>query len=663
MKVLKLFGAALVFGGISLADAPAAQALVRGKPVHGLSLYGDVKYPADFKNFEYVNPDAPKGGTLRRRLIGTFDSFNPFSFKGTPPHPGLIHYAGNGSFFYFSEALMVRSADEPMAQYCLICETVTLAEDNMSIEYTLRAEARFHDGTPVTADDVVFSFDTLMSKGHPRYKLYWGDVAKAEKTGERKVKFTFKTDKNTELPMLVGEIPVMSKAFWEKRDIQAATLDIPNATGPYRIDRFEPGRYFVFKRDPNYWGKDLPVTRGAFNFDELRIDYYRDDDVAFRAFLAGELDIYGETDPTRWSTGYDQAMVDAGALVKEAFEDGQPDTVHPFVINTRREKFADPRVRQALGMAFDFEATNRTVGYGLMAPFTSFWMGSDIASSGLPSGLELEILERYRGQIPDEVFTTPYTPPKTDGSGNNRDNLLKAQELLTSAGWELRDGTLTNVKNGEQLTFEFLLHKPLHEKWVGPYLRNLERLGIKGTIRMVDPTQYLNRMNDFDFDMVVGEIPFWGGQSNSPGNEQREMWGSAAAGHTGSENWPGIKNPAVDAIIEDMIKAPTRETLLAHAHALDRVLLWSHLVVPAYAETKIWWAYWNILDRPAVTPMHGPNPALWWYSPEKATKTAAARASRTVSGDGGNQNLLIALAGAAVLVVLLFIVRRRRAAS
>lgn len=645
---------------LALTTAPPSQAMVRGKPVHGLSLYGDVKYPADFKHFDYVNPDAPKGGTLRRRLIGTFDSFNPFSFKGTPPHPGVIHYAGNGMFFYFSQSLMMRGSDEPMAQYCLICETVTLANDNMSIEYTLRPEARFQDGAAVTPEDVVFSFDTLMSKGHPRYKLLWGDVVKAEKTGDHRVKFTFKTDKNAELPMIIGELPVMSKAFWEKHDVANGTLDIPNVTGPYKIDRFEPGRYFVFKRDPNYWGKDLAVTRGAFNFDEIRFDFYRDDDVAFRAFLANELDVYGETDPTRWSTGYDQTMVDAGALMKEAFEDGQPDTIHPFVINTRREKFADPRVRQALGLAFDFEATNRTVGYGLMAPFTSFWMGSDIASSGLPTGEELAILEKYRGQIPDEVFTTAYTPPHTDGSGNNRDNLLKAQELLATAGWEIRDGTLTNAKTGEKLEFEFLLQRALYEKWVTPYLKNLQRLGVKGTVRMVDPTQYLARMNDFDFDMVIGERVFWGGQSSSPGNEQREMWGSDAAGRTGSENWPGIKNPAVDAIIEELIKAQTRESLLTHAHALDRILLWSHVVVPAFAETKIWWAYWNMLDRPKVTPLSGPDPALWWYDPTKAEKTQAIRASRTAAGDGGNKTLILTLAAAATLVVLFFVMRRRR---
>ena len=374
---------------LAVAHIEPAQALVRGKPVHGLALYGEPKYGPEFTHFDFVNPDAPKGGTLRRRAIGTFDSFNPYSFKGKPPHPGIIHYAGNGSFFYFGEPLAVRGSDEPSSQYCLICETVEVAEDNTWIEYSLRAEARFQDGSPVTVEDVIFSFEALMSKGHPRFKAYWGDIAKAEKTGDRKVKFTFKTDKNNELPMLVGEIPVLSKKFWETRDIEASTLDIPVVTGPYRIDRFEPGRYFILKRDPNYWGKNLAVTRGAFNFDEIRIDYYRDDDVAFQAFLAGDLDIYGETDATRWATGYDPRLVDAGALVKEAFEDGQPDTVHPFVINTRRAKFSDPRVRQALGLGFDFDASNKTVGYDLMVPFTSYFMGSDLASHDLPTGEEL----------------------------------------------------------------------------------------------------------------------------------------------------------------------------------------------------------------------------------------------------------------------------------
>jgi microcin C transport system substrate-binding protein len=635
-----------------------ADALVKGQPVHGLSMYGEPKLGPEMMHFPFINPDAPKGGVLRRRLIGTFDSFNSFSFKGTPPFPGIVHYAGNGTFFYVNEPIMMRAADESGTWYCLICKTVTVAEDGMSLEYELRPEARFHDGAPITPEDIIFSFETLTGQGHPRYKLYWGDIDRAEKTGDHKVRFFFKTNQNTELPMLVGEIPVLSKKFWEGRDFQAATLDIPIASGPYKIDRFEPGRFFVLKRDPNYWGKDLAVVRGAFNFDEIRVDYYRDDDVAFQAFLADAFDIFVDSQASRWVTGYDQKLIDSGAMIKEPMEDGQPDEVHPFVMNIRRALFADPNVRQALGLAFDFDASNKTVGHGLMAPFTSYWRGSDLASSSteLPQGEELAILEKYRGQIPDEVFTTVYAPPRTDGTGNNRDNLLKAQELLTAAGWTVKDGVLTNAA-GTKFEFEFLSKEPIFQRWIIPYLQNLERLGIKATLRNIDPTQYLNRMNEYDFDMTIGDFP-WGGQSSSPGNEQREMWSSAAADRPGSENWIGIKNPAIDAIIEDLIKAPTRESLRAHAHALDRVLLWNHFVVPAYAEPQILWAYWNRLGHPEGRTLSGPNPAYWWYDQAKADALAAKR-SGVATGGSSNMPLILALVAGAGIVLLLLVRRRR----
>ena len=656
---------ALIIVFLICAATPPSQAIVRGKPVHGLALYGEPKYGPDFKYFEYVNPNAPKGGTITRGLIGTFDSFNAFSFKGTPPHPGLLQFMGNGSFFYFNEPLMARGSDESMALYCLICETVEVAKDNTWIEYTIRPEARFHDGTPVTPEDVVFSFDTLMTKGHPRYKFYWGDVDRAEKIDEGRVRFYFKTTKNTELPMLVGEIPVLNKAFWEAHDIETATLDIPIATGPYRIDRFEPGRFFTFKRDSNYWGKDLPVTRGAANFDEMRFDYYRDDDVSFQAFMAGAFDIRVEVNSTRWATGYDQGLIDSGALIKEAFTDDQPDEIHPFVINIRRAKFSGARVRQALALAFDFDGTNRTVAHGLMEPFSSFYQGSELASSGLPDGEELEILERYRNQIPAEVFTIGFSPPRNDTDGALRDNLLKAQELLASAGWDIRDGVLTNEKTGESFEFEFLLRLPVYERWVGPYLRNLERLGIKGTIRMVDPTQYLNRMDEFDFDMTIGAQPLWGGQSNSPGNEQREQWSSDAADRNGSENWIGIKDSAIDAIIEDLIKAPTRESLVARTNALDRVLLWNHYVIPAYVEPEILWAYWNKLGRPDYTPANGPQTAVWWRDEAKAENLANLRNvnnGTTANRGTGSVGSPLIIALIAVGALAAFIIFRRRQA-
>ncbi len=656
---MRAAGAALA---LALLSAGASHAYVTGKPVHGISIYGEPQYPADFTHFKYHNPDAPKGGTLKRASIGTFDSFNAFSFKGNKPSPGVIHYSGAANYMYFNEALTLRSANEPGTWYCLLCDTIEVAPDRLSIEYSLRTEAHFSDGSPLTVDDVIFSFETLMAKGHPRYKLYWGEVTRVEKTGAHKVKFHFRDAKNTELPLIMGELPVLSKKFWQGRDFEAVTLDIPVASGPYKIDRFEAGRYYVLKRDPNYWGKDLPLNKGVHNFDELRFDYYRDDDVAFQAFINGSLDLRGEADSTRWATGYDKTMVDAGALVKEGFSDGQPDEKHPFVLNIRLPLFSDIKVRKALALAFDFDGTNRTVAYELMDPFQSYWQGSDIAARGLPNGEELAILERFRGQIPDEVFTTEFKPPRTETPGALRDNLLAAQKLLTEAGWELKNGVLVD-KAGKPFEFEFLIHLPLYEKWIGPYLLNLERLGIKGRIRIVDPTQYLNRMNEFDFDMVMGELPYWGGQSDSPGNEQKEMWGSAAADQQGSENWIGIKNPAIDAIIGELTKAQTRESLLAHAHALDRILLWNHYVVPGFVEPEIWWAYWNKLGRPEITPNDGPNPATWWHDADKTAKLAEIMKNRIgdrTGGASGTNRTLFILAGLTILIGGILAVRRFR---
>ncbi len=650
---------------LALLSAGAANAIVTGKPVHGLALYGEVKYPADFKHYDHANPNAPKGGSLTRAAIGTFDSFNAFAFKGNKPHPGVIHYAGNGWFFYFNEPLMTTSGDEPFSRYCLICETVELAEDRKSIEFVLRPEAKFHDGSAVTPEDVIFSLETLVSKGHPRFKLYWGDVTKAEKTGERKVKFSFKDDKNTELPMLMGELPVLSKAWWEKRDFEAGTLDIPNATGPYRIDRFEAGRYFVLKRDPNYWGKDLAVNQGAYNFDEMRVEYFRDADVALQAFMNGSVDINIEVDPARWAVGYDKELIDAGAIVLDSWTTGQPQESFAFLMNTRRTQFMDRRVREALSYAFDFDGANKTVGYNLMAPFSSFWQGSELASHDLPQDEERAILEQFRGRIPDEVFTKPFQPPRTPDENALRQNLLTAQKLLADAGWDVKNGVLTNAKTSAPFTFEILLRLPGFEKWVGPYTRNLERLGIKASMRIVDPTQYLNRMNEFDYDMTVAEQPYWGGMSNSPGNEQREQWGSAAADRQGSENWIGVKDPVVDELVEMLIKSPSRETLVAHTNALDRILLWGHYVVPSYSKPKLWWARSGKLGRPDITPLAGQHPALWWEDKAKAEKVAAFLRNRNAepaeSGGGNSNTLLMALAGAAGLVVLFMILRRRRA--
>jgi len=604
-----------LLAAFAVAAAAPAEAVVRGKPVHALALYGEPKFGPD-QPFDYVNVNAPKGGRLRLAANNTFDTFNAFSIKGSPA-AGLAFLGSNG---FFTEGLTTQGADEPFTQYCLICETMELAEDNSSIEYALRAEAKFHDGTAVTPEDIIFTFETLLAKGMPHYRLYWGDVEKAEKTGPRKVKFTFKTKDNAELPLILGQLPVLSKAFWEKRGIEASTLDVPVSTGPYKIANFEPGRFIVYRRDPNYWGKDLVVTQGTHNFDEIRFDYYRDDQVAFEAFKAYQHDHITENTALRWATGYDQKVIDSGLMMKEQFTDGRPDNAQGFAMNLRRAKFQDIRVREALALAFDFDSANKTIAHGQYSPMESYFQGSELAATGLPTGEELEILSKYKGKVPDEVFTKPFQPPRTTGGGNVRENLLKARNLLTAAGWDIKNGVLTN-QAGEPFTFEFLIWQPGIERWVSPYLQNLERLGIKGSLRVIDTTQAVNRLNDYDFDMIIG-VP---GQSISPGNEQREFWGTASGQNPGGRNYGGIANPVVDEIIEGLIKAPTRESLIAHTRALDRVLLWNWYVVPELSVGVIRHAYWNKFGHPPGVPMHGPDLTTWWLDPAKAAKVDAAR--------------------------------------
>ncbi|MCB2107426.1 MAG: ABC transporter substrate-binding protein, partial [Rhodobacteraceae bacterium] len=555
--------------------------------------------------------DAPKGGTLRLSAPSTYDSFNPFIPKGIPA-AGLTYLGDAG---YFIEGLTMAGIDEPFTQYCLLCETVEVAEDRSWIEFSLRPEARFHDGNPVTPEDVIFSFDMLMEKGQPLYQLYWGDVDRVEKTGDRKVRFIFKTTENSELPMIIGQLPVLSRAYWEKRDFAQATLDVPVSTGPYKIDRYEQGRYIVYKRDPNYWGRDLTIKAGVDNFDEIRFDYFRDNDVSFQAFLADNFDIFVENTATRWATGYDERLIADKKIIKQGFRDGLPDNVQCFVLNLRRGKFADALTRQALALAFDFDWSNKTLAFGQYEPMASYFQGSELAATGLPDAAELAVLEKYRNRIPPEVFTTAYQPPRTDGSGNNRENLLKARTLLQQAGWVAKDGALTDPKTGTVFEIEFLTAQQGIEKWFSPYIRNLERLGIKASIRLVDTSQYVNRLGEYDFDVVLGGPA----QSVSPGNEQREYWGSEAADRPRSRNWSGIKNPVIDEIIEDLIRAPTRDDLVAHTRALDRVLLWNHYAVPELSVPVTRYAYWNRFGYPAVTPLRGVDLSTWWFDQARAS--------------------------------------------
>lgn len=581
-------------------------------PTHGLALYGQPKYGADFTHFEYVNPNAPKGGEARFAGIGSFDTFNPFNIKGLPA-------AGIGQLF---ETLMVGSADEPFSEYGLIAESVEVPEDRASVTFTLRPQAKFHDGSPITADDVLFSFDALKTKGSPNYRFYYASVTKAEKLGERQVKFSFTNGDNRELPLIVGQMPVLSKKYWQDRDFTATTLEIPVGSGPYRVERFEPGRFIVYRRDANYWGQDLAVNRGSYNFERMRYDYYRDTTVALEAFKSGSYDWRLENSAKNWATGYNSPALTKGLIKKETFAHQRPAGMQGFVYNLRRPLFQDPKVRQALAYALDFEWSNRNLFHDQYTRTRSYFDNSELAARDLPSPEELAVLEPLRAQLPPEVFTTAYQPPTAKDDAGLRANFQAALGLLQEVGWEFRNRKLINAKTGQPFRFELLMDDPASwERVALPFARNLERLGIEMTVRAVDSAQYENRLRAFDFDMIVN---VWG-QSQSPGNEQREFWGSAAADQAGSRNLAGLKNPAVDRLIEQVIAAPDRASLVTRVRALDRALQWNFLVIPHWHLPYDRIAFWNKFSYPTITPMQGTRLEAWWIDPAKETALGGSK--------------------------------------
>ena len=571
---------------------------------HAIAMNGEPKYCPDFKHLDYVNPDAPKGGTLRYAAVGSFDTFNPYTLKGDAA-------AGAGAPF---ETLLTGTDDEAFSEYGLIAESIEMPEDRSWVAFTLRPEARWHDGTPITVDDVIFSLDILKTKAHPFYRAYYANVDKAEKVGERKVKFTFVGGINRELPLTVGQMPILSKAYWQGKEFDAITMTPPLGSGPYKIAAFEAGRSVTLQRVPDYWGKDLPINVGRFNIDTIRYEYYRDMNVSIEALKAGNYDFRQENISKMWATAYDTPAVRDGRLVKEEISNQLPSGMQGFAFNTRRDIFKDPRVRDALTYALDFEWTNKTLFYGLYARTRSYFDNSELAARGLPGPEELKLLEPYRGKIPDEVFTKEYQPPKTDGSGNNRANLRAAAELLKAAGWEVRDGALVNSQTGAPLEFEILLNDPSFERATLPFVQNLQRLGVKARVRTVDPAQYEKRVDDFDFDMIMHVF----GQSLSPGNEQRDFWTSAAADVKGGRNIVGIKDPVVDALVDLVIAAPDRDQLIYRTRALDRVLQWGHYVVPNWHSDRFRVIYWNKLSHPQKTPPYGLALDSWWIDPAKA---------------------------------------------
>jgi microcin C transport system substrate-binding protein len=614
--------AALIATPILFASqAPAQEKTPERVWRHGVTLLGDLKYPPDFKRFDYVNPNAPKGGTVRLTGFGTFDNFNLVvaRVKGTI----ALGIAG------IYDTLLVPSLDEVDSYYGLLAEGLTYPADFSSATYRLRPFAKWHDGKPVTPEDVIFSFNTLKANS-PLYSKYYQHVTKAEKTGDRDITFTFDSPGNSELPLIVGQlIYVLPKHWWEgtdkagnKRSVANTTLEPPLGSGAYRIKEFVPGRSIVYERVKDYWGKDLPVNIGRDNFDELRIEYYRDSQVALEAFKADQVDFRTENSAKDWATGYDFPAVSDKRVLKEEFPERARGYMQAFVLNTRRSKFADPRVRRAFNLAMDFEEMNKQLFFGQYRRIASYFDGTELASSGLPSGLELEILQTVRDQVPPEVFTDEYKNPVNGNPENVRNNLREATRLLREAGWEIRNQKLVNAKTGEPMTVEVLnpANSPNNlERYMSLYKPALERLGMSVTIRNVDDSQYENRLRNWDYDMISGS---WA-ESLSPGNEQREFWGSKAADEVGSRNLIGIKNPAIDKLIERVIFAKSREELVAATRALDRVLLWNNYVVPHWDYPFSRTVRWDRFSHPDKMPEYGTSafPTIWWWDPVKAVKT------------------------------------------
>lgn len=583
---------------------------------HALSLFGDVKYPADFKRFDYVNPNAPKGGIARQILVGTFDNFNLAiaGVKGSLASAVALVY----------ESLTTSSLDEVSTEYGALAEAVSYPGDFSSVTYRLRPEAKWHDGKPVTPEDVIYSLDSF-KKHHPQYSAYYRHVVKAEKTGDRDIRFTFDGPGNRELPQIVGQLTVLPKHWWEgtddegrKRDISATTLEKPLGSGPYRIKEFVAGRSIALERVKDYWGRDFSTNVGRNNFDELRYEYFRDSIVALEAFKGDQVDWRTENSAKNWATAYDFPAVTEKRVVLEEFPNRSSGIMQAFALNIRREKFRDLRVRRALNFAFDFEEMNKQIFFDQYKRISSYFDGTELASSGLPEGKELEILETVRAEVPAEVFTTVYKNPVGGSAEAVRENLREGLRLLKEAGYEVRDRKLVNSKSGEPFTLELLNADPSFERVMLFFKPSLERLGIAVSVRTIDPAQYENRLRNWDFDVVVSS---WG-ESLSPGNEQREFWGTQAADMAGSRNVVGIRNPAIDRLIERVIFTKDRQDLVAATKALDRVLLWNHYVVPQWNYPKVRTARWDRFGQPAEMPKYGLSgfPAIWWYDADRAAR-------------------------------------------
>lgn len=598
-----LVAAALLVGLGNIAEAQAVD-------TPGLALFGQPALPRDFTHFPYANPDAPKGGEVVLGALGSFDSFNPFVLRGTA--------AAEISRVY--DTLLSASADEPDTAYGHLAGGVDIAPDHRSVTFTLRPQARFHDGTPVAADDVAWTFTALRENGRPQYRQYYADVTDVMVDGPGRVVFHFKNGDNRELPLILGQLPVLPKHWWAGRDFSHALTDAPLGSGPYRLDHFELGRDTVLTRVKDYWARDLPTAKGLFNFDTIRTEYYRDSTVALQAFKAGQIDFRRENISKNWATAYDFPAVEQGLVKREAVRHHLPTGMQGWVMNTRRQVFADPRVRQAMDEVFDFQWTNRNLFFGAYTRTDSYYSNSNLASSGLPSADELALLEPYRAQLPAAVFDTPFTLPVTDGSGNNREGMLRALKLLKQAGWEVHDRKLVNAA-GTQMAFEILADDPTIERVATPYSQWLQRLGIDVHVRTVDAAEYQHLTDNFDFDMTMTVLP----ESDFPGNEQRDFFSCVGARAIGSENLAGACDPVSDALVEKVIAAPDPAHLTVAARALDRVLLNHWYMVPNWHLDSVWVAYWNRFGHPTAAVRSGVVFDAWWIDPALAAANDAAR--------------------------------------
>lgn len=594
----------LAFGLMAGAASPLG-----AEPRHGLSIFGDLKYPADFKHFDYVNPDAPKGGTASQigtAGLTTFDSFNSFILKGD---------AAQGMELVF-DSLMARALDEPDAVYGLVAETADVAPDGLSVTFKLRSEAKFADGSPLTADDVVFSFETIKAKGHPALAMPLRGVKSAEALDPHTVRYTFEGTLIRDLPVTVATLPVLSKAYYTTHDFEMTTLEPPLGSGPYKVGPFKAGTYVTYIRRPDYWGKDLPVSRGQHNFDEVRYEYYRDRTLELENLLAGNFDFREEFTSKDWAGGYNKPAVKEGRIKLLTIPDERPSGAQGFFINTRRDKFKDPRVREALNYAFDFEWSNKNLFFGLYTRTASYFENSDLKAIGLPSPEELALLEPFRDKLPETVFGEAVVPPVTDGSGNNRAQLRQAVKLLADAGWAQTPQGIRNAE-GQPLTVEILIDSPSFERIAAPYIKNLKAIGVDATMRRVDAAQYERRMKDFDFDMTTQRYAL----RLTPGIELKNFWGSQAAATNGSFNLAGIADPVLDQLIDKIVTAKSRAELVTATRAADRVLRAGHYWVPQWYKGAHNLAFWDKFGWPETKPKYERGALdTWWYDAGKAAK-------------------------------------------